>query len=48
MILARRQLESKWRKDRSDQNLAAVKALIRRYTNALRLGKKAFNIKIIL
>ena len=47
MKSSRRQLESRWRKNQSVQNLTAVKTSTRRSTNTLQLVEKAFNIEII-
>ena len=47
MKFARRQLESRWKKDQLDHKLIAVKSLTRRYANTIKLVKEAYNIKLI-
>lgn len=42
-----RQSESRWRKDPSELNVAVFKEFTRKYSNAIKLAKRAFNIKII-
>ena len=46
MKSSRRWLENRWRKDPSELNLAAVKKFTIRYSKAIKLEKRALNIKM--
>ena len=47
MKSTRKQLESRWRRDQSAQNLAAAENMTSRYGNTLKEAKKVFSIRII-